>query len=145
MVPLAAGLAFLLLTAQSLPSAPQAPQGDFCARLAGDSGIKLRERPDGRSDWSENALSFGQRVLVGGAAAIGVGVTPVEPATVEEYRRLENMCLPEGKGAICRLVGPVNFKFIWKGRKIVTPVAAGERATVILAGTRASCRSEPSA
>ena len=73
-------------------------------------------------------------------AEIGVGAMPVEPAMVEDYRRLENMCLPEGKGAICKLVGPVNFKLIWKGRRIVTPMDAGERATILVKGTETTCR-----
>lgn len=72
-----------------------------------------------------------------------VGVIPVEPASVDDYRRLEDMCLPQGKGAICKLVGPVVFKFMWKGRKIMTPMAAGERATISVLGTRTTCRSEP--
>lgn len=87
-------------------------------------------------------MNFAQRFLVGGSVATGVGVIPVEPATVEDYRRLENMCLPDGKRAVCKLVGPVNFRFVWKGRKIVTLIEAGERATVTAAGTKTTCRSE---
>lgn len=86
-------------------------------------------------------MNFGQRFLIGGTAVTSVGVMPVEPATVEDYRRLENMCMPEEKKAVCTLAGPVNFKFTWKGRRIVTPLAAGERATVSVAGTKATCKS----
>ena len=87
-------------------------------------------------------MNFGQRFILGGSAATGVGVTPVEPATVEDYQRLENMCMPEGKGAVCKLIGPVNFKFMWKGRKIVTLLTTGERATILVAGTKTTCRPE---
>jgi len=121
--------------------APGVGMGDFCARLAADSGIDEPASPDGRTQWTVNAMNFGQRFIFGGSAATGVGVTPVEPATVEDYRRLEDMCLPKGKGAVCELAGPVNFRFTWKGRKIVTPLAPGERATISVAGTRTTCRS----
>lgn len=74
--------------------------------------------------------------------ATGVGVSPVEPATVEDYKRLENVCLPERKGAVCRLIGPLNFNFIWKGRKILTPMMTGERANITVVGTKTTCRTE---
>ena len=120
-----------------------APQPDFCARLAADSGIDRPAAADGSTEWTVNAMNFGQRFVFRGSAATGVGVIPVEPASVDDYRRLEDMCLPQGKGAICKLVGPVVFKFMWKGRKIMTPMAAGERATISVLGTRTTCRSEP--
>jgi hypothetical protein len=128
--------------AQQAAVTPAATTADFCARLAADSGI---DRPPGTgapTQWTVNALNLGQRVLFGGSAATGVGVTPVEPATAEDYQRIEDMCLPDGKGAICRLVGPVKFKFIWKGRKIVTAMGPGERATVSVVSTRTTCRTE---
>ncbi|WP_233150533.1 hypothetical protein [Sphingomonas mollis] len=128
-------------TSPPFPS-PQSPSGDFCSRLAINSGIDKPAAPDGRTEWTVNAMNFGQRFILGGSAATGVGVSPVEPATVEDYRRLENMCMPEGKGAVCKLAGPVIFNFTWKGRKIPTPMAIGERATILVAGTRTTCRSE---
>lgn len=134
----------LLLTSETTPPPPQTLAGDFCSRLAANSGIDKPTAPDGRTEWTVNAMNFGQRFILGGSAATGVGVSPVEPATVEDYRRLENMCLPEGKGAVCKLAGPVIFNFTWKGRKIPTPMAAGERATILVAGTRTTCRSETS-
>ena len=121
---------------------PSAATGDFCARLAADNGIDRAPTPAGPTSWTVNAMNFGQRFLVGGSAATGVGVSPLEPATVEDYRRLDTMCLPEGKGAVCKLVGPVNFKFTWKGRRTITPMALGERATISVAGTKTTCRSE---
>jgi hypothetical protein len=138
----ALSIVFVVLTAQSSPP-PVAPASrDFCARLATNSGIDKPAASDGRTTWTVDALNFGQRFLFGGSAATGVSVTPVEPATVEDYKRLEDMCLPEGKGAVCKLVGPVEFNFIWKGRKIVTPMAAGERATITVVSTKTTCRSE---
>lgn len=138
---LAVCASLLVLMGATAPSPVPIGPDDFCSRLAADSGIELPAASAGRSEWTVNAMNFGQRVLFGGSFATGIGVTPVEPATVEEYRRLENMCLPEGKGAVCNLVGPVNFKFIWKGRKIVTAMGAGERATILVAGSRTTCRS----
>lgn len=140
---LAAFAVLFTLTGQTSPPTSTIATGDFCSRLAADSGIEKRAASDGHTGWTVNAMNFGQRFLVGGSAATGVGVAPVEPATVEDYRRLEDMCLPEGKGAVCKLVGPVNFKFMWKGRKIVTPMATGERATILVVGTRTTCRSNP--
>ncbi|MFW2851327.1 hypothetical protein ACM61V_05315 [Sphingomonas sp. TX0543] len=133
---------FLLSMGATTP-ASSTVAGDFCARLAANSGISQAATGGEPTSWTVSALNFGQRFLVGGTAATGVGVLPVEPSTVEDYRRLEDMCLPEKKGAICKLVGPVIFKFIWKGRKIITPVETGERATVSVAGIKATCRSEP--
>ena len=136
-------VAFLTLTAQTLPSSSDAGRrADFCSRLANDSGIDRPTAPDGGTNWTVNAMNFGQRLLFGGSASTGVGVSPVEPATVEDYQRLENMCLPEGKGAVCKLVGPANFKFMWKGRKVVTPMAEGERATISVESTKTTCQSE---
>ncbi len=138
---MAAGMALCAL-AGGAGAAPQATTGDFCARLAADSGIDRPAATGGPTQWTVNALNFGQRVLFGGSAATGIGVSPVEPATAADYARIEDMCLPDGKGAICRLVGPVRFKFIWKGRKIVTAMAPGERATVSVVSTRTTCRTE---
>ncbi|MEH3038328.1 MAG: hypothetical protein PGN23_17820 [Sphingomonas adhaesiva] len=135
-----------LVTTLSLSTgAAPASTGDFCARLAENSGIEAPVAAEGRTEWTVNALNFGQRFLFGGTAATGVGLLPVEPATVEDYRRLETMCLPEDKGAVCKLVGPANFKFLWKGKRIITPLTAGERATITVKGTKTTCRSEPSA
>ena len=137
------GGSFFMLTGQTSPSpAPTAAMGDLCSRLAADIGLKTLASSNEGTEWTVNALSFGQRFIFGGSAATGVGVSPVEPATVEDYRRLEDMCMPKGKGAICKLVGPVNFKFMWKGRKIVMPMEAGERATITVMGAKTTCRSE---
>ncbi len=136
-----------LLASLALGAAPDDVKAapDFCARLATNAGIDKPAAPDGRTEWTVNAMNFGQRFVFGGSAATGVGVTPVEPATVEDYRRLERACEPMGKGAVCHLVGPVNFRFIWKGQTIVTPMAAGERATILVAGTKTTCRTEQAA
>lgn len=129
----------LLLSAQA---EPVADPGDFCTRLASNAGIERPvPPPPGPTSWTVNALNFGQRFIFGGAASTGVGVTPVEPATAKDYRRLENLCMPEDKGATCDLVGPLNFKFIWRGKKVMTPMQPGERATIVVAGTRTTCRS----
>lgn len=123
------------------PPVKASPTGmDFCARLAEDSGIDKPASPDGRTQWTVNAMNFGQRFLVGGAFATGVGVKPVEPATVEDYRRLEESCRPRQKGALCQLAGPLIFKFIWEGREVLTPLNAGERAVIEVQSTRTTCR-----
>jgi hypothetical protein len=134
--------AVLVISTGAAAPPPATATSDFCARLAANSGIERPATSRGLTFWTVNAMNFGQRFLVGGSAATGVGVSPVEPSTIEDYRRLENMCLPEGKGAVCNLYGPVNFNFIWKGRKIVTPMETGERATILVAGTKTTCRSE---
>ncbi|WP_294239611.1 hypothetical protein [uncultured Sphingomonas sp.] len=135
-------VAGLLVSTGAIPAQPEKVSADFCARLAADSGIDKPASPDGRTKWTASAMNFGQRVLLGGSAATGVGVKPIEPATVAEYKRLDDMCTVKGKGAICRLVGPVTFKFNWKGREILIPMAAGERATVEVIGYKTSCRTE---
>jgi len=48
----------------------------------------------------------------------------------------------ERRGALCRLVGPINFKMGWKGSNTVTPVMVNEKAVVRIDGNKASC--EPS-
>ena len=93
---------FFLLTAETSPPVSDTATSDFCMRLANDIGIVRPAAPDGRTVWSVNAWNFGQRLIFGGSVATGIGVTPVEPATMEDYRWLENMCLPEGKGAVCK-------------------------------------------
>lgn len=133
---------FFLLTGEAPPLPASAATVDFCSRLATNSGIDRPAAPDGRTVWTVDALNFGQRFIFGGSAATGVSVSPVEPTTVDDYQRLENMCFPERKGAVCKLVGPVNFNFIWKGQKIVTPMAAGERAIVHVVKTKTTCQSE---
>jgi hypothetical protein len=100
MRPLVACVSFVLFTGATLPSPAANSASDFCTRLAIASGIERPAAPDGQTEWTVNALNFGQRFIFGGSAATGVGVNPVEPATVEDYRRLEDMCLPEGKGAV---------------------------------------------
>ena len=134
--------AFFILTGQALPLPSGAATRDFCSRLATDSGIELPVATNGPTEWTVNALNFGQRFLLGGTAVTVVGVAAIEPATLDDYRRLDNMCLPEGKGAACKLLGPVDFNFTWKGRKIVTRIDSGERATILVAGTKTTCRSE---
>ena len=113
---------FIVITGAAPAVSLADPTGDFCTRLARNSGIDKPSAPDGHTVWTVSALNFGQRFIVGGSAATGIGVKPVEPATLDDYHRLENMCEPEGKGAVCKLVGPVNFAFIWKGIGIITPM-----------------------
>lgn len=128
----------ILLMEQGNPVTSNAG-ADFCSRLAANSGIDLPADAKPGAGWTADALNFGQRFLFGGSTAIAVGVVPVEPAAIEDYKRLEDMCLPEGKGAVCKLVGPVIFKFTWKGRKTLTPLSSGERAVISLGGTKARC------
>jgi hypothetical protein len=136
----ASSAAFIALIVQTPLQAGSDPSG-FCARLAENAGIERTQTIDGETTWSANALNFGQRVLFGGTAATSVNVDPLQPATVEDYKRAATMCAAEGKGAICRLIGPINFEFSWKGIKTSTPVLTGEAATVVVEGTRATCRS----
>lgn len=69
-----------------------------------------------------------------------MGVEPIEPVSVEGYKRADQMCASEGKGAVCRLVGPMNFKFGWKGKQSETIIRNGEAAVVKVEGTKSSCR-----
>lgn len=114
-------------------------EADFCARLAANVEIEKTTVVDGKTQWNANALNLGQRVLFGGTAVTSVDAEPLEATSVEEYERAKEMCVAEGKGAECRLVGPVNFKFGWKGKKSITPVHDGEIALVRVESSRASC------
>lgn len=136
---LAATIGLLTLMGQAAPTTTDKQDGNFCARMAANSRIEV---PAGQREWTVNALNFGQRWLFGGSTATGVGVEPIDPVTVEDYKRLEDMCLPDGKGAICKLVGPVNVRFYWKGEKVLTPMRDGERATILIKGTKTTCRIE---
>ncbi|MCW2382863.1 hypothetical protein M2338_002428 [Sphingobium sp. B2D3B] len=136
--------ALLLLASAGAAQSRDAHQGDFCARLAANIGVDKPASPDGLTTWTANAANFGQRFIFGGTVSTGLSVSPVEPATVEDYKRLTNMCATQGKGAICRLEGPLDFTFTWKGQSIVTPMEAEERAVVTVAGTRMTCQSVPS-
>jgi hypothetical protein len=133
------GTALIGLTGQAPPML--AGEGaDFCVRLAKNIGIDTTKAADGKSGWTANALNFGQRFLVGGTASTSVDVEPAEPATVDDYKRASGMCTAEGKGAICRLVGPANFKFGWKGNTSITPVLPDERAIVRVEGIKTNCQ-----
>ena len=138
---LASLMLLLGLTGVTAPSSGTT-SATFCTRLAANMGIEQPATGDDPNSWTANALNFGQRFLVGGSAATSVGVSPVEPSTVEDYRRLENMCAPDRKGAACKLSGPVNFNVTWKGRRTVTVMESGERATVSVAGTKMICQSD---
>ena len=133
------GAAFVTLTGQALPTAADAG-ANFCTRLGQNIGLDESKLADRKAGWTANALNFGQRFLVGGTAATSVAAEPVEPVTVEEYKRADAMCVAEGKGAVCRLVGPVNFRFGWKGNTTVTPVMPHERAVVRVEGIKTICQ-----
>lgn len=131
--------AFVTLTGQA--PAPDADDGaDFCTRLGRNIGLEESKLAEGKGGWKANALNFGQRFLVGGTASTSVNVEPVEPSTVEDYKRAGAMCEAEGKGAVCRLVGPVNFEFGWKGNRTVTPVLPDETAVIRVEGIKTSCQ-----
>jgi hypothetical protein len=134
--------AFLALTGQT-PGPEFVPDdgADFCMRLGRSIGIDEAKLAERRGAWTANALNFGQRFLVGGTASTSVAVEPIEPATVEDYKRASAMCETEGKGAVCRLSGPANFKFGWKGEQTVTPIRPDETAIVSVKGSKASCQS----
>lgn len=131
--------ALVALTGQAPPPV-DGDGADFCTRLGKNIGIEEPKMADGKVGWKANALNFGQRFLVGGTAATLVAVEPVEPATVEDYKRADGMCTAEGKGAVCRLVGPINFRFGWKGNTTITPVLPGERAVVRVEDIKATCQ-----
>jgi hypothetical protein len=133
--------ALAALTGQSPTLAALADDGaDFCTRLGRNIGIDEAKLAEGKGAWTANALNFGQRFLVGGTASTSVDVEPVEPVTLEDYQRANAMCAAEGKGAVCRLAGPVSFKFGWKGKQTITPVLPNETATVSVQGSKASCQ-----
>ncbi|MDJ0978110.1 MAG: hypothetical protein QNI87_06215 [Erythrobacter sp.] len=136
----ACSLLFVAMTGYAqVPAADE--EADFCERLASNAGIEKTKVVDGNTVWKSNALNFGQRVLLGGSASTYLGVEPVEPLTVEGYKRAEAMCEAEEKGAVCRLEGPVVFTFGWKGTRTETKVRPDEQALVIVKGTKASCHS----
>lgn len=113
---------------------------DFCTRLGRNMGLDEAKLAEKKGGWKANALNFGQRFLVGGTASTSVDVEPIEPSTVDDYKRASGMCAAEGKGAVCRLVGPVNFIFGWKGSKTVTPVLPAETAVVSVEGIKTMCQ-----
>ena len=133
-------ISFLALTGQVAASDPLSGEGrNFCARLGAEMG--LDEKKLAETGWEAKALNFGQRFLIGGTATTSVNVEPVEPATIEEYRRVAKMCQSEGKAAVCRLTGPANFRFGWKGTVITTPVLKDEVAVVTVKGITTTCQS----
>lgn len=127
--------AFVTLTGQVAEDAV-----DFCTRLGRNMGLDEAKLAEKKGGWKANALNFGQRFLVGGTASTSVNAEPIEPATVDDYKRVSDMCVAEGKGAVCRLAGPVNFEFGWKGTKTVTAVLPAETAVVTVEGIRTSCQ-----
>ena len=132
-------IAFVALTGQTLPPAlADDDSQNFCTRLGRNMG--LGESKLARTSWEAHALNFGQRFLVGGTAAISLDVEPVEPSTAEDYKRALDMCEAEKKGAVCRLTGPANFKFGWKGNQTVTPVLPNETAVVRVEGIKTTCQ-----
>lgn len=133
--------AFVTLTGQApAPVLIPADGTDFCTRLGRNIGLDEAKLAEKRGGWKANALNFGQRFLVGGTASTSVDVEPVEPSTVDDYKRASDMCVAEGKGAVCRLVGPANFKFGWKGSKTVTTVLPAETAVVSVEGIKTTCQ-----
>lgn len=135
------GMIYGALTGQAPVSATDADSAaDFCTRLGRAIGLNDTKLSDAPAGWKANALNFGQRFLVGGTATTSVHVEPVEPASVDDYKRLTDMCAAEGKGAVCRLIGPVAFHFGWKGSRTEVPVLPGETAAVRVEGSRTSCQ-----
>ncbi|WP_084489238.1 hypothetical protein [Novosphingopyxis baekryungensis] len=134
--------AFVALTGQALAIAPSSnDEADFCTRLGRSIGLDEAKLADGKGKWKASPFNFGQRFLFGGSAATSVNVEPIEPTTVDDFKRAEGMCEADGKGAACRLVGPVNFTFGWKGNKTVTFVLPNETATVRVEGSKTTCQS----
>jgi hypothetical protein len=133
------GAALVALTAQS-PAPAAGDSGDFCTRLGRAVGVDEAKLADEKPGWSVNALNFGQRFIVGGSATTSVNAEAAEPATVEDYKRADAMCVAEGKGAVCRLSGPVGFRFGWKGNVLLTLVLAGESAVVRVEGSKTHCQ-----
>lgn len=134
------GLILLAVSGQSSPTASSTSAGSFCARLANAIGIAEPASTNGRTTWTASPMNLGKR-LFGGSVATTVTVSSVEIKTLEDVTRLSGMCKQEGKGAVCRLSGPVNFHLTWKGQQTVTPVYAGETAAVSVFGTKTSCES----
>lgn len=133
--------AFVALTGQAPAAKPSADDGaDFCTRLGRNIGLEEPTLADGKAGWEANALNFGQRFLFGGTATTSLAVEPAEPATVDDYKRAEGMCTTEGKGAVCRLAGPINFRFGWKGNTTITPVLPNEKAIVRVEGIKTNCQ-----
>ena len=133
--------AFVALTGQAPAPVPVAGDAaDFCTRLGRNMGLDEAKLAEKKGGWKANALNFGQRFLVGGTASTSVNVEPVEPATVADYKRVSDMCAAEGNGAVCRLVGPVNFVFGWKGTRTVTAVRPAETAVVAVEGIKTFCQ-----
>lgn len=134
-------IALVTFTGQARAPVPNPDDGaDFCTRLGRNMGLDEAKLAKKKGGWKANALNFGQRFLVGGTASTLVDAEPIEPSTVDDYKRANDMCVAEGKGAVCRLVGPVNFKFGWKGNTTVTPVLPDETAVVSVEGIKTTCQ-----
>jgi hypothetical protein len=141
--PLRASVVFLVLTGQALAGGlPSDGEASFCTRLGRTIGLDEAKLSEAKDGWQASALNFSQRFFFGGGTSMSVGVDLPETATVDDYRRAEGMCTMERRGALCRLVGPINFKMGWKGSNTVTPVMVNEKAIVRIDGNKASC--EPS-
>ena len=137
--------AFFALAGQSPAPERSTDEGsDFCTRLGRNIGLEEPILADTKAGWKSNALNFGQRFLVGGTATTSVAVEPSEPATVQDYKRANGMCITEGKGVVCRLAGPVNFSLGWKGSTTITPVLPNEKAVVRVEGIKTNCEPDGS-
>ena len=133
--------ALVTLTGQApAPGSISDDGADFCTRLGSNMGLDEAKLAEKKGGWKANALNFGQRFLVGGTASTSVNVEPIEPVTIDDYKRVSDMCVAEGKGAVCRLAGPVNFAFGWKGTKTVTAVLPTETAVVSVEGSKTTCQ-----
>jgi hypothetical protein len=134
----------LLGASEPAPSpspSPTAAPGDFCQRLAQNIGVKVHPKAPGPTTWTIDAVPFIRLLVpIPGSVATGMGARPIEPASAADYRRVDEMCQPDGKGAVCRLLGPVRFSFLWRGARTFSLIYPGERARVRIVSTRTTCQ-----
>lgn len=115
-------------------------EADFCARLATELGVKKTKVINGHTFWKASALNFAQRFLVGGTASYSMVAQPVDRYSIAEYNRVSEMCGLEEKSAACRLVGPALFELGWKGTQANLQILEGEKAIVLIKGTKVRCQ-----
>lgn len=127
------------LAALAIP-AEAAAADTFCQRLAPMLDMKAVTNSDGSvEEWKVNTVGLG-KALLGGAVANSVGVGPVNPATVDDYRRLENTCAAVKKGAVCKIDGPMTVKITTRKGSIRLDAEEGERPTILIKNTTIYCR-----
>lgn len=128
-----------LLLSPVVPAQAEAVPDSFCARMAGQFGMKPAKSAGDKPAFETRALKGLGVALFGGSTTVTMVLKPPANGDIGDPARFATACGAVANGLRCDVSGPGMFEMAVKDHSVATAVRAGELAQVSMVRNRLRC------